>query len=144
MKSCPFRYIVNNYTTCESPLYRGRPGFRCVTEIAPKLRFLCVYRCLIWYSFDAGAKPIWYSGNIAQRNKLHTINYLPQSTFTAMIRFSAQGAYLLWYLKGRRLFGTRRSFLFLRNNRMLKNKTYNYFKRVNNRNCNSNKYTENV
>ena len=106
------------------------------------------YRSYVWTEalsgFPAGAKPIWYSGNIAQRNKLHAINYLPQSTFTAMIRFSARGAYLLWYLKGRHLFGTGRSFLFLRNNRMLKNKTYNYFKRVNNRNCNSNKYTENV
>ena len=117
-KSCPVRYIVNNYPICESPLYRDRRGFRYVTEIA--LPFLCVNRSVIWYSFPTGAKPIWYIGNIAQRNKLHAINYLPQSTFTAMIRFSARGAYLLWYLKGRHLFGTGRSFLFLRNNRMLK------------------------
>lgn len=42
-------------------------------------------------------------------------------TCTVMIRFSARGAYLLWYLKGgclfetRRLLGTRCSFLFYSN-----------------------------
>ena len=56
-----------------------------------------------------------------------------------MIRFSARGAYLLWCLKGGRLFGTG-LISFLRNNRMLKRNLNIYLKTNSNRNCNSNKY----
>ena len=63
------RYSMNTYRMKKimllSPLKIGAVQLRSVTEIASKSLFLCVNRSLIRYGFRAGARAIWYSGNIA-------------------------------------------------------------------------------